>query len=279
MNEQHTLLRALSLAALVCGLALVSACGEDEGEGAQGSGTYRATVYGEEFIEEGLPEEVFSDGWSATFERFLVVVHGVEAQGEGGAVEFGGAKVFDLAQGSGGEGHLLAEVPAPAGGWSSLAYTLGPEASATAGNASDADVSRMKDGGLGVLVEGEARKGDQALRFAWGFDGTTRYRDCETTLGTLADGGVGESQLTIHADHLFYDDLTSEEPNVAFDLIASADADADGEVTLEELAAVDITGQARYQVGGEPITDLRAFVTALTRTLGHIDGEGECEVE
>jgi hypothetical protein len=85
------------------------------------------------------------------------------------------------------------------------------------------------------------------------------------------------AQLTIHGDHFFYDDLDAPNPNLAFDLIASADANNDGDITLAELAAIDITAQTRYQVGSRPITHLRAYIEALTVNLGHIDGEGHCE--
>src|SRR5690606_19242015 len=104
----------------------------------------------------------------------------------------------------------------------------------------------------------------------------TRYVECHAA-ADLAEGDAS-SQLTIHADHLFYDDLDSEEPNVAFDLVASADADANGEVTTEELRALDITAQTRYQVGSRDITELWGFIEAQTATLGHIDGEGHCEI-
>ena len=91
---------------------------------------------------------------------------------------------------------------------------------------------------------------------------------------------MARDQLTIHADHLFYDSLISEEPAVRFDLIASADIDDDGEVTLAELAAVDITGQSNYGVGNRTdIRDLAAFIAAKSASVGHIDGEGHCHRE
>ena len=146
---------------------------------------------------------------------------------------------------------------------------------AEAGNASPADTERLTQNGWAVYVEGVATKADVTKRFAWGFEGTQRYFPCESTATFTA--GVAEVQLTIHGDHLFYDDLTAEEPNVAFDVVASADTDDDGEITVEELTARDITGEARYQVGSFPVTNLYAFIEHQIGTLGHIDGEGHCE--
>jgi hypothetical protein len=97
------------------------------------------------------------------------------------------------------------------------------------------------------------------------------------------DGDTVTAQATIHADHFFYDDAVSEEPNVAFQLIADADANADNAITMDELGAVDIRGQARYQTGsnkdpaGNSIMNLRQYIEYQAITLGHINGEGHCE--
>ena len=100
---------------------------------------------------------------------------------------------------------------------------------------------------------------------------------CEPDL-TVASGGEGTTQLTMHGDHLFYDDLEDAEAEVAFGVLAAADADADGTITRAELEAVDVA-QTGYGVGQySDVTDLWAFVEHLTRTLGHIDGEGHCQV-
>jgi hypothetical protein len=61
--------------------------------------------------------------------------------------------------------------------------------------------------------------------------------------------------------------------------IVDADADADGEVSQDELAAVGLA-ELGYDVGSwSEVTDLEAFIAALTHTLGHIDGEGHCQME
>jgi hypothetical protein len=118
--------------------------------------------------------------------------------------------------------------------------------------------------------------GGEVVTFAWAFDSDTLYSPCEIDTELAADGEAS-AQITIHADHLFYDDLDSSTPDVAFDLIAASDANADGAVTQEELAAVDITAEARYQVGSHDIKDLWSFIAYQATTVGHINGEGHCE--
>lgn len=113
----------------------------------------------------------------------------------------------------------------------------------------------MTDGGLSVYVAGSATKGDEVETFTWGFTGRTRYEACESEAVVKA-ATQASVQLTIHGDHLFYDDLFSETPSVRFDLIAAADGDGDGDITQAELAAVDIRPLANYQVGSTGITNL-----------------------
>ena len=74
-------------------LIVLAACGED-------AGTLVSTVYGETFIEEGIPADAFADGWAVSFDRFLVSIGNVAGKaGEGGA-EVGDPTfhIVDLAQ-------------------------------------------------------------------------------------------------------------------------------------------------------------------------------------
>lgn len=92
-------------------------------------------------------------------------------------------------------------------------------------------------------------------------------------------GGEAGTELTIHGDHLFYDGLEDPDAGLQGQPIVAADADGNGVITQDELAAVDVAGLG-YSVGQHSeVTDLDAFITFLTRTLGHVDGEGHCQVD
>jgi len=246
---------------------LASACADP------GQATLRVTAYGEEFIEDEIPADVLIDGWELDFRRFLIAVSEVEADGE----PLAGAFVIDLTQASGGEGHELGTVTLPAEGHPSLDFRVRPVDDAMPVSATDDDVATLVDAGASLWVEGMATKGGQTMSFTWAFTTETHYVECHST-AELVEGQDAKSQLTFHADHLFYDDLDSPVPNVAFDLVASADADADGEVTEDELRALDITTEERYQVGSRNVTDLWSYIEVQTGTIGHIDGEGHCEL-
>lgn len=269
-----------TIASTITSLALLTtaACGDDDSQ----AGTITATVYGEEFIEEGIPADVFVDGWALQFDKFVVSIGDPKAKAGEGATEVGDDNFYlvDLAQASGGEGYELATFAAPAGTYDHYGYRLAPSSSATAINVAGADATAMA--GKSIWLAGRATKGDVTKTFDWSFALKLTHAHCDV-MDRITDGNV-VVQSTIHADHFFYDDAVSEEPNVAFDLIASADAaPADGAITLEELAAVDIRAETRYQVGsnrdpsGAAIVNLRQYVEHQATTLGHINGEGHCE--
>ncbi len=263
MNIRNTI-RAAAAAAVAL---VLPACAEEAGDG-----TVDVRIYGEEFIEEGIPADVFVDGWSVSFTRFLVAVDGIATPDAEDPKRY----LYDLTPSSNGEGFAVASL-ASASGETLLEYRVGIGAAADGGNAM-ADATMMEENGYSVFVEGTGTKGAQSIAFAWGFTTETHYHECEVA-SEVPDGGAIDSVITIHADHLFYDDLESPEPNVAFDLVAAADTDMDGTATPEELAATDITSQSAYQVGSRDITDLWHFIEAQTQTLGHIDGEGHCHTE
>ncbi len=260
-----------TLLALMLAITTLLGCAEDEG----GQGTLAVEIWGEEFIEEGIPSDVFSDGWTVTFDRFLVAIDGVAIARSTGAPDIEDSEqwIFDLTQ-PGPHSFLTMEIPT--GRYDNTNYTLRPAgAEATLGNASADDLALMQNEGFSVYAEGTAVKGDVTKTFAWGFDRATSYLECESE-ADLAEGESATVQLTIHADHLFYDDLFSEEPDVTFDVIAEADTDDDGEVTQEELAAFDIMALPNYGTGSADVDNLWDFISHLTGTLGHIDGEGHC---
>ena len=265
MNTKTNSSAALALTGLIC---LLPACDQADAE----PGSLRITMYGEDFIEDRVPADEVIDGWEVVFSKFLVAAHDIEADGR----MLPGSYVLDLRPSSDGEGHEVGVLELPSGAVGTVGYRIAPASAEAAGNASDEDIAAMAEAGYSIRAVGTATKDGVTIAFDWGFGTDTHYAACETE-ADVREGGEGVSQLTIHSDHLFYDDLDSEEPNVAFEIIASADANADGIVTAAELAAVDITGHSRYQVGSRDITDLWSFIEAQTTTVGHIDGEGHCE--
>ena len=248
------------------------------------------TMWGEEFIEEGLPADQFADGWSVTFSTFLVVLGAVEVKDAAGVVAVGAdaegvPAVFDMVQP--GPVTIVDIDDVPAQRYDDVSAVVAPDADAVAGSAAEADAARVTDGGFSVLVEGQATKGDDVKTFSWAFDTQTRFTNCETEgegAGIVVRAGEANTmQLSIHGDHLFYDDLAADDAVLRGDAIFGADG-ADGsapgdDVSQAELAAVDLTTLPSDQYGNAGSAETLAdFVSALSRTLVHLNGEGECSL-
>lgn len=250
-----------------------------------GPGRVSVTAWGEAFIESGLPPEAFADGAEVKYERFLAVIGGLALATQAGAPGPAQAQAVVVDVTKPGPVELFAWDDVPATKWDAVQFAIAPAGEATgAGAIAAEDVERMRAGGLSLFLEGRVTKGAVTKRFAWGFAGDTRYTRCRSpALGeglTVPAGGEATLQLTLHGDHPWYDALAGEAVLRA-QAIVEADADGDGEVTLGELGAVSLT---RFPLGTYDTTSvagvktLRDFVTRLTRTIGHYQGEGECDV-
>jgi hypothetical protein len=270
MVRRHPLAMLMILSMAGAAVASGAACGDNDG----GAGTVAVEVWGEEFIEDGIPAGELEDGWAITYDSFVVTLGAITAAGE----DFDPAQAFDLT----GPGPLaVASGPAVAGAIEPVSYSLVvADGSTTNVNVDTGLFDTMVTEGWSVYVEGSATKDGSTVTFAWGFDVAVGYVGCHAT-GTVPDGGTGTVQLTIHGDHLLYESLVDAEAGLRFGAIANADADRDGEVTPAELAAfsgVDFQALDNYDVpGGSAIDNLWDYLTAQIETLGHIDGEGHCD--
>lgn len=250
-------------------LPLLVACGG-------GSGTWEITTWGEEYIEHEIPAAAFEDGCSATFDQFLIIVSDAAlVDGDGTDVAtMDGPLVFDMALSG---PHAIASVVAPAGHYDEARFAIAPASGATPGNVDASVASAFAASGDSVRASGSLTCGGETRAFDWSFDTGTTYH-CEPEDLTLAAMGTAFTQLTVHGDHFFYDDLAAEDAVVRGQAIFDAGGD-DGDITQTELAAVQVASLG-FGVGPySDVTDLGGFVSFLTRTLGHVDGEGHCQVD
>lgn len=267
--------------AALASLVTLGACGAPVG-------SIDVRVWGEEYVANEIPSTLFEDQWSVRFTKFLVHVSDVRFAATGGPsyALTGGGRVFDLKPAAQPLSiGTIAMVEARRLNDVQFALTAAT-ASSTAGNASASDVMVMQGGGYALYVEGEATHAMRGtLSFRWGFTGNTRFHRCLDSgnqPGLVVVGGASATpaQLTFHADHLFYDGLQNPDAKVRFDAIASADRNSDRMITLDELAAVDLTTlpTGQYTTGSaRNVNTLRDFIAALVTTVGHWNGEGHCE--
>lgn len=279
-------------------LALVACGGGDPAGG--GQGIERFTTWGEEYIEKGIAADPsgqngFVDGWSLHYDKFLVVFSDITVADDAGHVgaRLDRARFVDNTKP--GRKELVSFADLDAKAWTKVGYSIRPvEAGAEVVAGDPSDLAMMVDHGYSIYVAGSATKGAVTKTFHWGFTTATRYVDChheedgKDTLGVVVtDGATDTSELTTHGDHFFYDRLqASPDPAIVtslrFEEKAAADeapyGDGDGEITLEELRKEPID-VLTYDPSGLDATTVGAFVTALSRTVGHFRGEGECTIE
>lgn len=269
--------------------ATVACAGTDNGKG-----RVIVTTWGERFVEDGLPSDVFpKDSWSVKYSMFLVVYHSVTIADEANNVvaKLDHPLVFDLTKKATGNPKTLLTAELEAKPWPEVSYQVGPiSLDATAGDlASDADVSLLGTEQASVHVEGTATSPTGAIKtFNWSFSSATLFEGChgeqdgkEVEGVLVSNGGTQVVELTVHGDHLFYDDLQSEEAVPRFQALADADANNDGEVTLAELDRVPLYAipidKGTYGTGAlGNVNTLGDYERTLSRTIGHYRGEGWC---
>jgi hypothetical protein len=265
-------------------LGTLAGCGSGSSDG---HGTAQVTIWGEEYIEQGIPADVFADGWAVRFDEFLLLLSDIHARSSNAeqSRRFDRPQLVDLVNPG---PHDVASFELRAQAWPEFGYSIRPADSDDVFHqaVSDAQRERMLGAGYSVYISGRATRGDETKTFAWGFATTTQYDECVSVANgrqvpgfVVSAGGTQAVQITIHGDHFFYDDLASEAAVPRFDALAAADADGDGDVTLDELSAVKLVriAEGTYGTGSvSDVDDLGAFVRAQTASIGHFQGEGHC---
>jgi hypothetical protein len=267
-----------------------------------GSGDATFTTWGEEYVEQQIGpdptgQDGFIDGWTLMYEKFLVTIRNIKIASHSGTVGASTMASYLVDNVLPGRKTLVTFADLNAQAWTAVGYQIAPATADTllVGATAAADKTMMVTNGYSIFVQGRAFKVDEVgarieKTFRWGFKTATQYSACKQAPESgreiegivVTNGGNDISELTTHGDHFFYDRLqASADPAVPtrlrFDEKAKADANADGEITMDELAATPIDVR-NYDPSPFEVVNLGAFVTALTRTVGHFRGEGECQV-
>lgn len=296
-------------AGFVAGAALVLAAFAApgcSGDGSSGTGSVAIRISGEQAAKTGYPTEknghalAFVDGWRVTFSKFVVSIGRFSLRDDAGETAFESSDVFvaDLTQG---DPELFVRQDLPAKRFSRFSFEITPATAdaQAAGALAPADLAAMAAEGLTYLVEGEATKGAEAVRFSWHVVNPSRNANC--TSGTDGTDGVVvrsnttvSAEVTVHADHIFWDSLGGEGARLRFDAIAATRAD-DRAIAFDDLASqplanlkgldggplLDEQGNVLiYDPGSVPVREpnLREFVRASMTAQAHFNGIGLCTV-
>jgi hypothetical protein len=263
------------------------------------SGDVRVMMSGEEGAQRGYPSHLFQDDWSVRFTKYLVSVGGFTLTSASGEPHASPRHVLvDLQKG---DVELARLRELPAGRWS-VGFEVRPPDDGTGlpdGHVSAEDLARMRSHGYSYWLEGEAVKvGVGVYTFAFGFPVRARMVDCtngaDGTLGIIIpENSTAEAEVTIHAEHMFYDRLgTHRGVQLRFDAFA-ATAGAGKLITSEGLASqqiLDLRGMnggelqdtagkpVLYEPGAHDVKTLWEFVTQSIVDQAHLNGGGVCAV-
>lgn len=277
-------------------LCLCLGCSNDS---AAGNGRFRLFLESEETITEGLEPgselDNVQDGWTVRYDKLLYVAGDVRAHSNGSGATSSEKTVYllDLKQLPESGFELLADNDAEAVRYDDVSFS-NPIATSSVKSApavDDEDRAAMVDGGWSIYIVGQIEKSSTTVRFAWGLAAPTAYEHCGPEEGDLGfavtRGGTTSANFTIHGDHWFFNGFPEGAEIVARQAqwVADSDLNHDGETTIDELKmtkAADVfpsSGNQKYSFAGspEPIKTAYNFLLSQAQTIGHFQGEGECE--
>ncbi|WP_233602004.1 hypothetical protein [Corallococcus sp. CA047B] len=294
MKTQGTPVRWRRLPLLLGAVALAATgCGETAARG-----DVRLTLSGGDGTQRGYADHLFQDGWSVQFSKYLVSVGDFTLTSAAGDVHASPEHVLVDVQK---EDVPLTGLTGLEAGRHQVSFRVSPpEARTVAGvSVSADDLAMMRERGFSYFVEGRAQNRGPALglyTFRMGFPVNARMVDCingvDGTQGLVVpENSVAEAEITIHAEHMFYDRLgTHRGVQLRFEAIA-ATADANHAITPEGLSSQDLLdlhgldgGELRdaqgqpvvYQPGAHDLRTLQAFVTQSIVDQAHLNGGGVC---
>ena len=244
-----------------------------------GVGTLDVAVWGEDAIPQGM---TLDDGWEVRFDRWLTTVGNVDLadpKSEESVASAPGLLVVDLVPAVDPEPLAVLEGPAER-----LRFGFdapAPTASTAAADGVDAaDVATMAANGWVSWIVGEASLDGRVVTFDIGLDLPSQYTGClsgdDGSDGVVLEAdGVTEAVIYMHAEHLFWRSLGTEQSSTGFEVLASLD-DGDGALTVDELKAGDAVALG-FETAG--ITDdVYGFLAFSVAQAGHLNGEGLCVV-
>jgi hypothetical protein len=246
---------------------------------------------GDVTLEDGLKSTDVVDGWTITFERFVVNVGGVALGTSASTASTLGESNYVLVdQALPGPKLVIDAKDVLARTWPSFSFTVRPArtTSELAGGVTDDDLVKMRNLGASMWVKGSAKKGDVTKTFDWVFNHSVSYEACQTTTssGTLFGVDVDDDEITdvsivFRGRTLFEDGIGASKPALRFDPIAQADTNADGVVAANELAALPLAAvRANHGFYGTAsssnVNTLRDFLDQQAQRLVAFQGTGTC---
>ncbi len=280
-------------------LALGAAGGCSNSASGGGAGSVQIFVVPEDSItngiEPGTAAENMQDGWTVSYQRYLVTVGNFRARrtDTGDTLSDPAIWILDL-KAAPTSGYVTTELhDVAAVRWDKFGYDV---ANAKAGDrplapTKQADADFMIANGYSIYFEGTGEKDGKSITFKWGFAAGTSFDDCATSDGVpgfaVPASGTVQVKPTLHGDHQYFDNVTQgvEITRRLAQWLATCDLDANDDLTLDELRRCDVVKalpQPPYDLtsvkdeDGSGKLSVYDFVLGQMHTFGDYQGDGEC---
>jgi hypothetical protein len=300
MNIARTKLILIAIATV----ALAAGCGSDSGGG---DGNLTINLEPEETITDGVPdsnsneceEECITDGYSASFTRYISAVGFVQMSQNGANSQ--DSSVVGVAdwKDTGNMPELFSFNGIPTGQYTEFGYQT-PLAESDMVNVTGVDedlVEQMVTEGLSYIIEGtltQTSSGD-TVDFLIEADVSAFAENCEGG-GEGAEPGVNvttnqDASLTLHGDHIFFNGFPENEEDIErlatwmWTVAENRTTDPNEPLTREDFEAADADAlnlfpADQYDFSKSPLAPIDTaweFIRAQLATQGHLNGDGECE--
>jgi hypothetical protein len=284
-------LRVASLVLMMLPLS-TAACG------GTGSGKVEWVLEAEASIPDGLDpgtlEENVMDGWAIRYTKYLQTVGAFKATtsaGDGEPIESAPALLLDMKALPAGGQVIATFADVAAVRYDQVEYSspaVGASVEKGAG-VSQADFDMMKAANANLFATGTATKGAKTVNFTFLIPAASHFTNCGPETGdkgfAVVDGGTTQATATYHGDHFWFNAFPAGTEGTIVRLgewLNRADANADGTVTPAELdagTAAVLFPSPEFNLGGSPVpvTNGTSFLKAQGVTVGHFQGEGECD--
>jgi len=306
----HVTVSAFKIA-LLGAIPTILGCGDGTSGGDPGS--LQVFVQAESTIANGLQagmgEEDIADGWSVTYDEFLVTAGNIRGArtDTSATVQDTNTFVLDMKQTPAGGYGISKLDDVPSGNWYQFGFDLPTPTAETQilAPTTEMDKALLIQDGYSLYIAGSIENaigqscppGDPdpakcvaapKVTFRWGLPAATSFSDCATVDGlagfAVPASGTAAVEITLHGDHWFFNNITAGAEIVKryAQFIADCDLNHDGETTLDELKQVkasDVFPSPKYNLSGAfsgPIATAYDYVLAQARTIGDFQGEGEC---
>ncbi len=245
-------------------------------------------------LDPGSAEENVMDGWEIRYTKYLQTVGGFSASassGDGEPITSDPAVLLDM-KGLPAGGKVIATFEDVAAVRYDVVEYKSPAVtdSVTKDAAvSQADFDAMKTAGANLFAAGTATKGAETIHFTFMLAAASHFTNCGPEEGdkgfAVTEGGTTQATGTYHGDHFWFNAFPSGSETTIVrrgEWLNRADANNDGTVTQAELdagAAATLFPSPDFNLGGSPVpvTNGTTFLKAQGVTVGHFQGEGECD--